>query len=285
MIIEQIIANGILMGFIYALVSVGLTLTWGVMDIINFAHGEFLMLSMYTAFWMFSILAVDPLIVLPICTLLIFILGVLTYFGIIRRVINAPGLTALLATFGLSMFLKNLAQFLWTPNFRYINNSIVSGKTIEIGNIVIGMPQIVAAAASIIMTVAIMIFIDKTRTGKAIQATALNKNTAQLMGINTKKIYAITFGISGACVGVAGALMSTFFPIYPAAGALYSVLAFVSVALGGFGNIKGALFGGLIIGLAEALGGYMFGTQFKYAIVFLIYLIVIQVRPKGLFGW
>ncbi len=285
MIIGQIIANGILMGFIYALVYVGLTLTWGVMDIINFAHGEFLMISMYTAFWMFSLFAMDPLIALPICTILIFVIGVLTYSGIIRRVINAPGLTALLATFGLSMFLKNLAQFLWTPNFRYINNSLVSGKTIELGSIVIGMPQIVAALASIVMTIAVMLFMDKTRTGKAIQATALNKNTALLMGINTKKIYAITFGLSGACVGAAGALMATFFPIYPASGALYSVLAFVIVALGGFGNIKGALFGGLIIGLAEALGGYMLGTQFKYAIVFLIYLIVIQVRPKGLFGW
>jgi len=213
MIIGQIIANGILMGFIYALVAVGLTLTWGVMDIINFAHGEFLMIGMYTAFWMFSIFAIDPLAALPVCIAVLFILGVLTYTGIIKRVINAPGLTALLATFGFSMFLKNFAQFLWTPNFRYINESAVSGKTLELGNIVIGIPQVAAAAASIILTIAVMAFIDKTRTGKAIQATALNKNTALLMGINTKKMYAITFGLSGACVGAAGALMSTFFPI------------------------------------------------------------------------
>ncbi|HOM42658.1 MAG TPA: branched-chain amino acid ABC transporter permease, partial [Bacillota bacterium] len=192
MIIGQIIANGILMGFIYALVAVGLTLTWGVMDIINFAHGEFLMIGMYTAFWMFSIFAIDPLAALPICIAVLFTLGVLTYTGIIKRVINAPGLTALLATFGFSMFLKNFAQFLWTPNFRYINESAVSGKTLELGNIVIGVPQVAAAAASIILTIAVMAFIDKTRTGKAIQATALNKNTALLMGINTKKMYAIT---------------------------------------------------------------------------------------------
>ncbi|MEL7567145.1 MAG: branched-chain amino acid ABC transporter permease [Dehalobacterium sp.] len=282
---EQIIANGILMGFIYALVAVGLTLTWGVMDIINFAHGEFLMIGMYTAFWMFFLFALDPLAALPICIVLLFILGVLTYLGIISRVINAPGLTALLATFGFSMFLKNFAQFLWTPNFRYINEAIVSGKTIELGSTILGVPQIVAGAGSIILTILIMTFLDKTRTGKAIQATAQNKNTALLMGINTKKMYAITFGLSGACVGAAGGLMSTFFPIYPASGALYSVIAFVIVALGGFGNIKGALFGGLIIGLTEALGGYFLGTQFKYALVFLIYLVVIQVRPKGLFGW
>lgn len=281
----QIVVNGTLMGFVYALVAVGLTLTWGVMDIINFAHGEFLMISMYSTFWMFSLLALDPLVSLPISAVLLFIIGVLTYKGIIKRVINAPGLTALLATFGFSMFLKNFAQFLWTPNFRYINDAVVSGKTLKMGSVIIGVPQLVAATASIILTIVIMLFMDKTRTGKAIQATALNKNTALLMGINTEKIYAITFGLSGACVGAAGALMATFFPIYPESGALYSIIAFVIVALGGFGNIKGALFGGLIIGLAEALGGYYLGTQFKYAIVFLIYLIVIQVKPKGLFGW
>lgn len=285
MVIWQILSNGILMGFIYALVAVGLTLTWGVMDIINFAHGEFLTIGMYTAFWMFTIFAIDPLLALPVCILVLFIIGVLTYSGIISRVINAPGLTALLATFGLSMFLKNLIQFLWTPNFRYINDALVSGKTVSLGEVIIGVPQVVAAVGSIILTIVIMRFMDKTTTGKAIQATALNKNTAQLMGINTKKMYAITFGLSGACVGAAGALMATFFPIHPASGALYSLLAFVIVALGGFGNIKGALFAGLIIGLTEAFGGYFLGTQFKYALVFLIYLIVIQVRPKGLFGW
>ena len=285
MVIGQIIANGILMGFIYALVAVGLTLTWGVMDIINFAHGEFLMIGMYTAFWMFTLFSVDPLAALPVCTAAVFVLGVLTYTGIIKRVLNAAGLTALLATFGLSMFLKNFAQYLWSPNYRYINNALVSGKTVRLGSVVIGMPQIAAAVGSIILTIVIMSFVDRTRTGKAIQATALNKNTALLMGINTNKMYAITFGLSGACVGAAGALMATFFPIYPASGALYSVIAFVIVALGGFGNIKGALFGGLIIGLTEALGGFFLGTQFKYAIVFLIYLAVIQVRPKGLFGW
>lgn len=283
--IVQIIVNGILMGFIYALVAVGLSLTWGVMDIINFAHGEFLMFSMYIAFWMYLLLAVDPLLALPVCIIILFIVGVLTYSGIISRVIYAPGLTALLATFGFSMFLKNLAQFLWTPNYRYINDALVSGKTLELGGIVIGVPQVVASIGSIILTIVIMLFIGKTRTGKAIQATALSKSTALLMGINTNRMYAITFGISGACVGAAGALMSTFFPIYPDAGALYSLIGFVIVALGGFGNIKGAVFGGLIVGLTEALGGYFLGTQFKYALVFLVYLLVIQVRPKGLFGW
>lgn len=281
----QIIANGILMGFIYALVAVGLTLTWGVMDVTNFAHGEMLMLSMYCAFWMFELFSIDPLFSIPISAFVIFILGILIYKLIIKKVLGGNGLTALLATFGLSMLLKNFAQFLWTPNFRYINGAMVTDKKIQAANIIIGMPQLAAAIGSIIMTLLIIYFMNKTTTGKAIQATALNRDTASLMGIDTDKIYAITFGLSGACVGVAGALMASFFPVYPQSGALYSILAFVIVALGGFGNIKGALYAGLIIGLTEAVGGYFLGTQFKYALVFLIYLIVIQVKPKGLFGW
>lgn len=281
----QIISNGILMGFIYALVAVGLTLTWGVMDITNFAHGELLMVGMYTAFWMFELFSIDPIIAIPISTVVVFLVGVLIYKLVIKRVLGGSGLTALLATFGLSMFLKNLAQFLWSPNFRYINGAIVTDKKIVIGNIILGLPQVVAAVGSILMTLGVIYFMNKTKTGKAIQATALNRDTALLMGIDTDKIFAITFGVSGACVGAAGALMASFFPIYPASGGLYSIIAFVIVAMGGLGNIKGALYAGLIIGLTEAIGGFFLGTQFKYALVFMIYLIVIQVRPKGLFGW
>ena len=281
----QIIANGLLMGFIYALVAVGLTLTWGVMDVTNFAHGEMLMLSMYCAFWMFELFTIDPLFSIPISAFAIFLLGILIYKIIIKKVLGGNGLSALLATFGLSMLLKNFAQFVWTPNFRYINGAMVTDKKIQLATIIIGMPQLAAAIGSVVMTLLIIYFMNKTTTGKAIQATALNRDTASLMGIDTDKIYAITFGLSGACVGVAGALMASFFPVYPQSGALYSILAFVIVALGGFGNIKGALYAGLIIGLTEAVGGYFLGTQFKYALVFLIYLIVIQVRPKGLFGW
>lgn len=282
---SQVIASGLLMGCVYALVAIGLTLTWGVMDIINFAHGEFLMLSMYTVFWMYTLLAFDPFLSLPAAAILIFVISFLTYKIIIKRVIDAPGLTALLATFGLSLFIRNLAQFLWTPNYRFVTTSLVTDKKLTLGSVVIGLPQLAAAIGSIIMTIIIFYFIQRTKTGRAIQATSLDRNTAKLMGIDTEKIYAITFGISGACVGVAGALLATFFPVSPEAGSLYSLLAFVIVALGGFGNIKGALYGGLIIGLAEALGGYFVGTEFKYAIVYLIYLLVIQIRPKGLFGW
>lgn len=166
----------------------------------------------------------DPLFSLPIATLLIFVLGVLTYKLIIKHVINALGLTALLAAFGFSLILRNLALFLWSPNYRFINNAIVTDKKFQVGSVIIGMPQLVASLGSIIMTVLIYNFVTNTKTGRAIQATALDRQTAVLMGIDTEKIYAITFGIGGACVGVAGALMSTIFPVYPEAFTAYWLL-------------------------------------------------------------
>ncbi len=283
--IGQIIINGLLNGFVYALVAVGLSLTWGVMDIVNFAHGEFLLWGMYGAFWIWALIGLDPLLSLPIMVVLIFILGVLVYLIVIRRVLNAPGLTALLATFGLSMVLKNLTQFFWTANYRNVTNPLVSNKSLKLLGMYIRQDYLVAAAGALLLTILVMTFMDKTKTGVAIKATSMNKQAAQLMGIDTNKIYAITFGLSGACVGAAAALMASFTPIYPEACALYSTLAFVIVALGGFGNIKGALFAGLIIGVAEALGGYLVGTSYKYMIVFIIYLVVIQIKPRGLFGW
>ena len=283
--IIQIIISGIIMGLIYGLVATGLTLTWGVMDIINFTHGEYLMISMYVSFWLYTLMNLDPLLALPIVIVVMFIIGYLTYSIVVKNVINAPALSALLATFGLSLVFRNLAQFLWTPNARFITNTVLSGKKINIGSIIIGYPQLVAAIGSIVVIYAIYYFIEKTKVGKSIQATALDKNTAKLMGINTERVYGLTFAISGAAAGIAGGLLSTFYPVYPESGILYALIGFVIVALGGFGNIKGALYGGLIIGLSEAIGGYYLGTQFKYAIIFLIYLIVIQIKPKGLFGW
>jgi len=283
--VAQIILNGFLLGFVYALVAVGLTLTWGVMDVINFAHGEFLLWGMYTAFGLWSIFAIDPILALPVCVAAIFFLGVMTYLLVIKRVLNAPGLTALLATFGFSMILKNFAQMLFTANYKNVTNTFFGNDTIQFGGLFVRQSYMAAAVGSLILTILVILFINKTKTGAAIKATSINRQTAQLMGINTAKIFAITFGLSGACVGAAAALMVAFTPITPASCTVYSLLAFVIVALGGFGNIKGALFAALIIGVFEAMGGFFLGTEWKYAVVFAIYLIVMQTRPKGLFGW
>ncbi len=283
--IGQIIISGLLNGCVYALVAVGLSLTWGVMDIVNFAHGEFLLWGLYASFWIWALLGLDPLISMPIVIVLIFLLGVLTYLVVIKRVLKVSGLTALLATFGLSMVLKNLTQFFWTANYRNVTNTLVSNRSFKLLGMYIRQDYVVAAAGALIITLLVTLFLNRTKTGIAIKATSINKSAAQLVGIDTNRIYAITFGLSGACVGAAAALMASFTPIYPEACALYSTLAFVIVALGGFGNIKGALFAGLLVGVVEALGGYFIGTSFKYLVVFLLYLVVMQIRPRGLFGW
>ena len=283
--IGQIIINGLLHGCVSALVAVGLSLTWGVMDIVNFAHGEFLLWGLYASFWIWALLGLDPLISMPIVIVLIFLLGVLTYLVVIKRVLKVSGLTALLATFGLSMVLKNLTQFFWTANYRNVTNTLVSNRSFKLLGMYIRQDYVVAAAGALIITLLVTLFLNRTKTGIAIKATSINKSAAQLVGIDTNRIYAITFGLSGACVGAAAALMASFTPIYPEACALYSTLAFVIVALGGFGNIKGALFAGLLVGVVEALGGYFIGTSVKYLVVFLLYLVVMQIRPRGLFGW
>jgi branched-chain amino acid transport system permease protein len=284
-IILQILISGLLMGLIFALIAVGLTLIWGVMDVLNFAHGEFLMLAMFFSFWMFSLWAIDPLWSLPVTVALLFAIGVGTYYFIIKKVLNAPGLTALLATFGLSILIKNLAQFFWTPDFRQVQGAILGEKTLSIFNLNVSLPELIAACGSALITYLVYYLIFRTKTGRAIRAAALDRDTALLMGINIDRVYALTFGLGGACVGVAGALLMNFYYVFPSVGGLFGILAFVTVALGGFGNITGAFYAGILIGVVETAGGVFISPVFKYTIVFAMYLVIISIRPKGLFGW
>jgi branched-chain amino acid transport system permease protein len=282
-ILLQTLFSGILIGFIYALVAVGLTMIFGVMDIVNFAHGEFLMLGMYASFWGFSLWALDPLFTLPLTALMLFALGAAIYHLIIRRIIHAPMLSQIFTTFGLMILFRGLAQFLWTPNFRAISHSIVQGK-VTFSGLQFGLPQIVAAGGSIVVTCAMWWFLQRTRLGAALEATAADKEAAALMGINVQKMFALAWGIGAACAGVAGALLSTFFPIFPDVGANFILIAFVTVALGGFGSIAGAFFAGIIVGIVEVFGGFLVGPQYKLALVLALYLLVVLVRPQGLLG-
>jgi len=284
-ILLQILASGLLMGLIFALIAVGLTLIWGVMDILNFAHGEFLMLAMFISFWMFSLWKIDPLWSIPFTVAALFATGVLTYKVVIKKVLNAPGLTALLATFGLSILIKNLAQFFWTPDFRHIQGAILSDHILSFWGLNLSLAEVVAAGGSGLITYGIYYLIFKTKTGRAIRATALDRDTALLMGINIDRLFALTFGLGGACVGVAGALLMNFYYVFPSVGSLFGILAFVTVALGGFGNITGAFLAGVLIGVVETAGGVFIAPVFKYTVVFALYLVVILIRPKGLFGW
>lgn len=282
-VLAQGILSGILMGFVYALIAVGLSLIFGLMEIVNFAHGEFLMLSMYTAFWAWALFGLDPLLSVPLCAAALFLLGWLTYAGIIRRVLGGPMLAQIFATFGLGIFLRAAAQFLWTPDFRQVGRAWVQGP-VKILGISVGLPQVVASGACLVAFGLLYWFITRTETGMALEATAEDRQAAALMGIDTERMFALGWGIGSACVGVAGAFLASFFYIFPQVGFLFALIAYVIVALGGFGSILGSLVAGLIIGLVEVLGGLFIAPAFKYVAVFLIYLVIVLVRPQGLLG-
>jgi len=282
-LVQQIV-NGLLIGFIYSLIAIGLTLIWGVMNIVNFAHGDFLMLGMFTSFWLYTLYGVDPLFSIPVCTALLFILGLLIYRYIVSKVMKGPMLAQLVVTFGISIFLANLAVFLWTPDFRLIEKPLLHG-TWDIGDIKLSIPKFVATIGSVIVSLFVFLFLRKTKTGKAILATEMDREAALLMGINTERINSISFALGSALVGVAGAFLSTYYYIYPQVGGTFGLIAFCVVALGGFGSIEGAFIAGIIVGLAQTLGGFFIDPAYKYAIVFLIYLITVWIRPQGLLGW
>jgi len=282
-ILLQTLASGVLIGLIYALVAIGLTMIFGVMDIVNFAHGEFLMLGMYASFWLFALFALDPMLTLPLTVLMLFAFGVLLYKFVIRRIIDAPMLSQIFTTFGLMILLRGAAQFFWKPDFRSIENSWVSGS-VKLAGIQLGKPQLAAGIGAVAVTWLVHAFLTRTKLGAALEATAADKEAAQLMGIDSHRMFALAWGIGAACAGAAGVLLATFFPIFPEVGANFILLAFVVVNLGGFGSVTGAFWAGILVGVIEVMGGLLLGPQYKLAVVLVLFLGVLMFRPQGLMG-
>lgn len=280
----QTLLNGLIMGSIYALVAMGVALVWGVMGIINFAHGEFLMYGMYISFWFYALHNFDPVISIPLGIIGICLLSIVSYKISIKRVLGAPLLTTLLATFALSLILKHTAQYLWGPDYRIIFSPIIQGS-IGFGGIYLSLNKLIAAIISIAAIIFLYWFLKKTEWGMSVQAVSLNKEASLLVGIKVEQIYIITFAIAGATAGLAGVLFSSFYPVSPQGGSFLVIIAFTCVALGGFGSITGAMLGGIIIGIVESLAGFYIGPAFQYAVVFMIYLLVVLFRPRGLLGW
>jgi branched-chain amino acid transport system permease protein len=281
----QVLLDGMLNGMLYALVAVGLCLIWGVMDVINFAHGEYVMISMYLTYWLGFLANVDPLVSMFAGGLFIFILGALTYQLIIKHTIGKPPLSALLATFGLAMLLKNLCLNQFTPNYRILTDTWLADKTFHIGTLIVPVPQLATAILALVMVGLVYLLVNTTRFGWAVQATAMDRDAAELMGINTERIYILIFGIGGACVGIAGGIMPTYLAVHPEVGSMFGLIAFICVAMGGFGSIPGAFLAGLLVGVVEALAGFYIAPVYKYIAVFGLYLAVVFFRPKGIFGW
>ena len=280
----QQLVNGVLIGLVYSLLAIGLTMVWGVMNVLNFAHGDFLMIGMFLSYWLYTLAGVDPLFSIPVNAVALFLLGMFIYRFIISKVMNGPGLAQLVVTFGISIFIANFAALIWTPNFRSIEHTLLSG-TWDISGIKLSIPKFVTSIGSVLTSFGVFWFLRHTRTGKAILAVEMDREAAVIMGINTERINSLSFGIGSALVGVAGALLATHYYIYPFVGGTFGLTCFCIVALGGFGSVEGAFIAGILVGVVQTLGGYIFDPAYKLAIVFAMYLITVWIRPQGLRGW
>jgi len=281
--ILQLVINGLLLGGMYGLISIGLTLIFGVLEIVNFAHGEFLMLSMYAAFWLFQLYGIDPYLSMLIIIPVFFLLGIAVQRITIQPILNAPPLNQIFMTVGLSMVLQNAALFIWTADYRTLKTSY-SALTLKTAGLIISFPRLVAFLLAMALIAALLIFLKKTYTGKAIRALAQERKAAMLMGINVYRTYQIAFGIGIACVGAAGAMLIPVYFVFPSVGSLFVLIAFVVVILGGYNSLVGSLAGGLIIGVVESFSGFFVSPHLKEAIYFVIFILILLFKPTGLFG-
>jgi branched-chain amino acid transport system permease protein len=270
------------MGCIFSLIATGLALIWGVVEIVNFAHGSFMMLSMYVAYFTFTLLGVDPIVSIPLCAAVLFLWGAASYKTIITRLMKGKLLMQIFGTFGLMMAMDYGAMALWSPNYRSLEGTWFSGE-IEIGGYFFGEGQLVASVVSLIVLGLVTVFLLYTKTGKGLRASADDKIAAVTVGIDSEKMYTYAWGIGSACVGVAGALMTNFFYVQPQVGMVFTFFAFVCVALAGFGRIKGILVAGIMVGVIRSLSGFLIEPWTKDVTIFIIFIVILLLRPQGLF--
>lgn len=283
MYLMQVLISGLMLGGIYAMVSMGLTMIFGVVRVINFAHGEFLMLAMFLVYWINVLTGMDPYVSVIITVPLFFLFGVLVQRILIQPILAAPATVKIFSTLGLGFMLSNLALMLWHADYRSIKVSY-STAVINISTLSISIPRLIAFCAALAVAVIMYAFLYKTDLGKQIRAVSQSRQAALLMGINVKRIYLIAFGIGSALVGLAGSLLMPMYFVYPSIGALFGLIAFVVVVLGGLGNMYGAFLGGLIIGLIEAFAGAFIDPALKEAVYFIIFILILLWKPSGLFS-
>lgn len=279
----QSVVSGLLMGGVYSLAAIGLTLIFGVMKIINFAHGALMMLGMYVSYWVFTLLGIDPYLSIFISMPCLFVIGAILQRFLIDMIIEAPEQNQLLLTLGIALVLENFALILWSPDTRTLDVSYVV-KTLSLGSVKISLSRLLAFLFALILSGCLYAILQKTDLGKAIRATSTEREGAELRGMDVRKIYYISFGLGAACVGGAGSIITPFFYISPHVGGAFLITSFVVVMLGGMGSFGGALIGGLIIGLAESLGAIFMPGSTKLVITFIIFMILLLFRPTGILG-
>ncbi|HEX3501546.1 MAG TPA: branched-chain amino acid ABC transporter permease [Stellaceae bacterium] len=282
-IVLPAVLNGIATGAVYALVALGLTLIYGVLHIVNFAHGSLLMLALYGVYFLYTLLGIDPYVALPIMVPVMFALGYALQRSVIATASHGREDNILLVTLGLSIIIDNLALYLWSADTRTINPSYAF-DTVDFGIAFIAVPKLVSFLGALLVTVLLWLLIQRTDLGKAIRAVARERHGARLVGIDVEHIFAMSFGIGIACVGAAACLLLPSYYAHPGVGESFVIVAFTIVVLGGMGSFVGALVGGIIIGLTESLGGLFLGENLGRIGIFVIFIAILLFRPAGLFG-
>jgi len=278
----HIIVVGLLVGGIYGLVSIGLNLIFGVIRIVNFAHGELVMLAMYGAYLCYTTMGLDPYVSVLVVVPALFVVGILIH-RLVLQPLHGESSMQIFATFGLLILFQNVVLAL-TRGEGYSVPSKLAGVTLGIGDIHLTLSRLVIFVAVTLTAIALHVFLKRTLVGKSIRAVTQDRQAARLMGINVERTFTITFGIGAALAGFAGVLLAPIYTLSPGIGGNFIVAAFAVVVLGGLGSVAGAYFGGMIVGLVEAFAGFYIDPELKQAIWFLIFLAVLVVRPTGLFG-
>lgn len=279
----QALVSGVLIGGVYALIGIGLTLIFGVMRIINFAHGELLMMGMYLTYFLHKGLGMDPYVSVLIVLPAMFLFGALMQRVIIDRVLDALPQNQILLTIGIGLVLSNLAQLLFTSDYKILSTRY-SSSSVALGSIRLSTPLLYCFLITAVITAALYWFLVKTETGHAIRATAQDRDAAQLMGVNVRSMGVLSFGLGAGLAGAAGALVAPTYYIYPQVGGAFTLKAFVVVVLGGMGSIVGATLGGILIGISESVSAAYLGSGWKDICVYAIFLLVLLLKPSGLLG-
>jgi branched-chain amino acid transport system permease protein len=281
--VAQAVVNGLLIGGIYALVSIGVTLIFGVVKVVNFAQGEFVMIGMYISFFLATHFGIDPLMSLVISMPVLFVVGVLLQHFLIRRVLGLGDMPQIFLTFALSLLLTNVTLLLFTADYRTLQTPY-SDMAIHFGGLYVAVAKLIAFVVAMVLSGILWIFLHTTDLGKAMRAAAQNQEVAMLMGINPNRVFCIAVGVALALAGAAGSLLMPFYPAYPMAGQVFVLMSFVAVVLGTLGNVTGALIASLMMGVAESLGIQFVGADSGLIVVFLMFLATLIFRPSGLFG-
>lgn len=283
MTIIQIIVNGVLLGGLYACMAIGFSINWGVMNLINLAHGSMIVLGAYVTFFVSTQTGIDPFLTIPLAGALLFLVGYLLQSFLINLIVRSSIFMTLIFTFGLDMLMINIFLILFTADLRSLSLPYAH-ETFHLLGLSVPYGRLIVFALAIALTLALSLFLNRTRNGRAIKATSFDRDAATLSGIDIDRIYALTFAIGAMMAGMAGSLIAVIHSFSPVAGESFTMKAFVIVVLGGLGSIPGAILGGMVLGVAENLASYLLDPGYRDAIGFGLLVVTLVLRPQGLLG-